>query len=96
MVFVKAIKFLRSRIKAFPAWTHYLMPAIAGVLIGLIGRHFPQVMGAGYEYMDQAMHDQYTWEVLGILAGLKLLATVLSFSSGAPGGLFALACSWAP
>jgi len=39
--------------------------------------------------MDQAMHDQYTWEVLGILAGLKILATVLSFSSGTPGGLFA-------
>jgi CIC family chloride channel protein len=46
-------------------------------------------MGAGYDYMDQALHDQYTWEVLGILAGLKLLATVLSFSSGTPGGLFA-------
>ena len=89
MVFVKAIKVLRPRIKALPSWTQYLMPALAGVLIGLIARYFPQVMGAGYEYMDQAMHDQYTWEVLGILAGLKLLATVLSFSSGAPGGLFA-------
>ena len=89
MVFVKSIKFLRPRLKALPRWTHYLMPAIAGVLIGLIGRHYPQVMGAGYDYMDQAMHDQYTWEVLGILAGLKILATVLSFSSGTPGGLFA-------
>ena len=65
------------------------MPAIAGVLIGLIARHYPQVMGAGYDYMDQAMHDQYTWEVQGILAGLKNLATVLSFTSGTPGGLFA-------
>jgi CIC family chloride channel protein len=89
MVFVKSIKFLRPWLKALPTWMHYLLPAIAGVLIGLIGRHFPQVMGAGYEYMDQAMHDQYTWEVLGILAGLKILATVLSFSSSTPGGLFA-------
>lgn len=89
IVFVKSVQLLRPRLKALPTWTHYLMPAVAGVLIGLIARQFPQVMGAGYEYMDQAMHDQYTWEVLGILAGLKLLATVLSFSSGAPGGLFA-------
>lgn len=89
MVFVKSIKFLRPRLKALPQWTHYLMPAIAGGFIAGIGRYFPQVMGAGYEYMDQAMHDQYTWEVLGILAGLKILATVLSFSSGTPGGLFA-------
>jgi len=89
MVFVKSIKFLRPRLRALPQWTQYLLPAIAGVLIGLIARQFPQVMGAGYDYMDQAMHDQYTWEVLGILAGLKILATVLSFSSGTPGGLFA-------
>jgi len=89
IVFVKSVQLLRPRIKRLPTWSHYLMPAVAGVLIGVIARHFPQVMGAGYEYMDQAMHDQYTWEVLGILAGLKLLATVLSFSSGAPGGLFA-------
>jgi len=89
IVFVKSVQLLRPRIKRLPTWAHYLMPAVAGALIGLIGLHFPQVMGAGYEYMDQAMHDQYTWEVLGILAGLKLLATVLSFSSGTPGGLFA-------
>jgi len=89
MVFVRSIKFLRPRLRAMPRWTQYLLPAIAGVLIGLIGLRFPQVMGAGYDYMDQAMHDQYTWEVLGILAGLKILATVLSFSSGTPGGLFA-------
>jgi chloride channel protein, CIC family len=89
MVFVKSIKFLRPRLTAMPRWTQYLLPGIAGALIGVIGLWFPQVMGAGYDYMDQAMHDQYTWEVLGILAGLKILATVLSFSSGTPGGLFA-------
>lgn len=59
-------------------------------MIGLIG-YFgaPQVMGAGYEYIDQAMHDQFTWQVLAILAGLKILATTLSFVSGTPGGMFA-------
>ncbi|HXP47098.1 MAG TPA: chloride channel protein [Terriglobales bacterium] len=88
-VFVKSIQLLRPWLKALPRWTQYLLPALAGVLIGLIGRQYPQVMGAGYEYIDQALHDQYTWEVLGILAGLKILATVLSFSSGTPGGLFA-------
>jgi CIC family chloride channel protein len=46
-------------------------------------------MGAGYEFMDQAMHDQFAWEIMGILAGLKILSTTLSFVSGAPGGMFA-------
>ena len=46
-------------------------------------------MGAGYEHVDEAMHDQYAWGMLAVLAGLKMLATVLSFASGTPGGLFA-------
>jgi len=46
-------------------------------------------MGAGYEWMDLAMHNRFPWELLGILAGLKLLSTVFSFATGTPGGLFA-------
>jgi CIC family chloride channel protein len=46
-------------------------------------------MGAGYQYMDECMHDQFTWKVLAILAALKIVATTLSFASGTPGGMFA-------
>jgi CIC family chloride channel protein len=46
-------------------------------------------MGAGYEYIDQAMHDQFTWKMLAALAVLKIIATILSFVSGTPGGMFA-------
>ncbi len=90
VVFSRAIGFLRPRLKAMPRWTQYFQPAIAGLLIGLLGfLGFPQIMGAGYQYMDQAMHNQFTWEMLGILAGLKILATTVSFVSGTPGGMFA-------
>ncbi len=90
VVFAKAIGFLRPRLKAMPRWTQYFQPAVAGLLIGLIG-YFgaPQVMGAGYNFMDQAMHGQYVWQLLATLAGLKILATTLSFVSGTPGGMFA-------
>jgi len=89
-VFAWAIGWLRPKVKASPKLLQFFYPAIAGLLLGLIAfAGFPQVMGAGYAFMDQAMHDQYTWEVLGILAGLKILATTLSFSSGTPGGMFA-------
>jgi chloride channel protein, CIC family len=63
---------------------------IAGLLIGIIAvLGAPQVMGAGYEYIDEAMHGQFTWQMLGILAGLKIISTLLSFVSGTPGGMFA-------
>ena len=90
VIFSSGIATFRPWCKALPKWTQYLQPAIAGLLIGIIAMMgAPQVMGAGYEYIDQAMHGQFTWEFLAILAGLKILATLLSFSSGTPGGMFA-------
>jgi chloride channel protein, CIC family len=89
VVISKIIQFLRPWAKRLPAWTQYVQPAIAGSFIGVIGIWFPQIMGAGYEYMENAMHGQYTWQVLGVLAGLKIIATSASFASGTPGGMFA-------
>jgi len=88
--FARAIGYLRPRLRAWPRWTQYFQPMMAAVVIGLIGfLGAPQVMGAGYEYIDQAMHDQFTWKMLAILALLKIIATILSFVSGTPGGMFA-------
>lgn len=90
VAFSSGIAVFRPRCKALPLWTQYFQPAIAGLLIGIIAMlGAPQVMGAGYEYIDQAMHGQFTWEFLAILAGLKIIATLLSFVSGTPGGMFA-------
>jgi CIC family chloride channel protein len=90
VAFSSGIATFRPLCKGLPRWTQYLQPAIAGLLIGVIAMlGAPQVMGAGYEYIDQAMHGQFTWEFLAILAGLKILATLLSFVSGTPGGMFA-------
>ncbi len=90
VAFAKSIGYLRPRLKALPRWTQYFQPALAGLLVGLIGfLGFPQVMGAGYGSMDDAMHGQYAWKVLAILAVLKIVATTVSFVSGTPGGMFA-------
>lgn len=90
VLFAKAIGALRPRLRALPSWTQYFLPSAAGLLIGLMGAFGAyQVMGAGYESIDQAMHDQFTWQVLAVLVVLKMVATTLSFSSGTPGGMFA-------
>jgi chloride channel protein, CIC family len=90
VIFASGITTLRPQLKALPRWTQYFQPALAGLVIGLIGvLGAPQVMGAGYEVMDQAIHGQFTWQFLAILAGLKIIATILSFVSGTPGGMFA-------
>lgn len=90
VVFSMGIATFRPKFKALPLWTQYLQPAMAGLLIGIIAwLGAPQVMGAGYEAMDEAMHGRFTWQFLGVLAGLKIVATLFSFVSGTPGGMFA-------
>jgi CIC family chloride channel protein len=89
LVFLKFLAYVRPRLRKLPRWTFYVQPALAGLLIGVIGLKFPQIMGAGYVYVDQAIHGQFTWQTMGVLGGLKILATGLSFVSGTPGGMFA-------
>lgn len=89
LAFTKIVAYLRPRLRAMPEWTQYLQPAGAGLLIGIIGLRLPQASGAGYSYIDQALHSQYTWEVLAILGFAKIVTTSLSFVSSTPGGMFA-------
>ena len=90
LIFSKALGYLRPKLRALPRWTYYCQPAIAGLMVGCIGFFgLPQVMGPGYEIIDQAMRAPFTWKFLLALALFKLLATTLSFSSGTPGGMFA-------
>jgi CIC family chloride channel protein len=90
VVFAKSIGYLRPRLKALPRWTQYFQPALAGLLVGLIAfLGAPQIMGAGYDSMDQAMHGQFPWKFLAVLAVLKIVASTVSFVSGTPGGMFA-------
>src|SRR5580693_7405127 len=89
LAFTKIIAYFRPKLRALPEWTYYFQPAAAGLLIGLIGLRIPQSMGTGYPYIDEALHSQYTWEMLAILGFAKILTTSLSFVSGTPGGMFA-------
>jgi CIC family chloride channel protein len=90
LLFAKALEYLRPLLRNQPPWFQLMQPAIAGLLVGSIGYFgLPQVMGAGYGAIDQAMHAQFAFKILLLLALFKIIATTLSFSSGTPGGMFA-------
>jgi chloride channel protein, CIC family len=90
LLFAKSLGYLRPKLRSQPQWLQMLQPSVAGLLVGCIGYFgFPEVMGAGYGAIDQAMHAQFALKALLLLALLKILATTLSFSSGTPGGMFA-------
>lgn len=90
LIFAGMMRQLRPRLARLPRWTRILQPPVAGALIGLIGYlGFPQVMGVGYETINQAIGGGLGWKLLLAFAALKMLATTLGFASGTPGGMFA-------
>lgn len=89
VAFVRIIAKIREKVSDLPSWRHYVMPLVSGFLVGCIGLGLPGIMGAGYETMDAALHDQFGWKILLLLLLAKFVATVICFSSGTPGGMFA-------
>ena len=58
-------------------------------MIGLVIIVVPAVMGVGYEHVDRALNGGMVLQTLVLLCALKLVATIVSYSSGNAGGIFA-------
>ncbi len=89
VLFVKLVGRLRRRLAHLPSHTVFVKAAASGLVVGLAGIWLPQVMGAGYGNIDGALHGQYSWQMLLILSIVKMAATLICFSAGTPGGMFA-------
>ena len=75
---------------AFPArWPLAVRVTLGGFLVGAIAIPFPQVLSAGYPVIHQIMSQDLSIQLLVALLLLKMLATSITFGSGAVGGLFA-------
>ncbi|MBN1688938.1 MAG: chloride channel protein [Candidatus Omnitrophica bacterium] len=70
----------------FPEW---LKPVLGGLGVGIIGLYFPQVFGAGLDFIENALHGNLSFMILLSLVLMKVLATSLSLGSGSSGGVFA-------
>ena len=89
VAFCRALLWLRGRFRGLPARTVVLQPAMGGVAIGLVLVFVPEVMGVGYEYVDQALNGGLLWKTMALLLVVKVVATVISYASGNAGGIFA-------
>jgi len=64
-------------------------PAIGGLGVGLLALAWPQVLGGGYGEIQSAIDGQLVGWLLLVLVFAKMLAFVLTISSGGSGGVFA-------
>lgn len=81
-----------KELKQVPVW---LKPAIGGFLMGIVGTtvylttSHHGLFGLGYEDLNDALNGKLLGVTLIILFVGKILATILSYSSGGSGGIFA-------
>jgi CIC family chloride channel protein len=89
LAFCKGTLWLRGCFLRMPERTRIYQPAMGGLIIGIILIFFPQVLGVGYEFADQALNGGLLLKSLLLLCAAKLVATIISYASGNAGGIFA-------
>lgn len=67
----------------------YIKPAIGGLIVGVMALEFPQIMGVGYDSINNALYGNMIWYIAFILIFMKIIATSITLGSGGSGGIFA-------
>ncbi|MDA1090874.1 MAG: chloride channel protein [Proteobacteria bacterium] len=68
-----------------PAW---VKPAIGGLMVGLLGLAFPEVLGVGYGLTENALLVNISLKMLIVLCVAKIAATAICIGWGFGGGVF--------
>jgi CIC family chloride channel protein len=66
-----------------------LKPLLGALALGVLAMGFPQVMGDGYQYMEEVLAGHGVLWVMAALVFFKIAATAITLGSGGAGGVFA-------
>lgn len=85
---IKVFYLIRDKYRLLPIHPQ-LKPITGAFIVGVIGIFFPQVMGDGYEFMEQVLYGDGVVRVMFALIFLKIIATAITLGAGGAGGVFA-------
>lgn len=91
LLFNKSLLFLQDRFQAFykgKTLRFVLTGGLIGGSCGLIALYLPNTVGEGFNVIHSWSHGTFTLKLLLILFILRFFTSIVSFSSGAPGGIF--------
>jgi CIC family chloride channel protein len=87
-IFVKLLLRLRQWFGQLPRQTVWLQPVAGGLTVGVMGYFAPDVMGVGYNFVEQVLNGDVVLKTVLLLGVLKIIATCMCYSSGNAGGIF--------
>jgi CIC family chloride channel protein len=88
VAFVKLLLWMRLKFMKWPPQTAWFRPAVGGLAVGIMGYFVPQVLGVGYNYMDNILNGVMVVKLVVLLIGLRIVATAVCYASGNAGGIF--------
>ncbi|MFN8544493.1 MAG: H(+)/Cl(-) exchange transporter ClcA [Candidatus Binatia bacterium] len=77
---------LFQRIRRWPPW---VTGALVGIAVGAVGWFVPEALGGGHRLVERTLAGQLPLRALVGFFGLRFCLTMVSYGSGAPGGIFA-------
>jgi CIC family chloride channel protein len=86
--FVKLLLWQRKYFLKLPKITEWWQPAVGGLVVGILGWFFPDVLGVGYNFVDQALNGGMIVRTMALLVLLKVVATATCYATGNAGGIF--------
>ncbi len=88
VTFVKFLLWQRKHFLRAPRRLAWVLPAVGGLTVGLMGWFRPEVLGVGYLYVSKALNGQMVVGAMALLVLLKIVATSTCYASGNAGGIF--------
>lgn len=91
VLFNRSILRVQTWFQTFNAKGKYrfiLMGGLVGGSIGAVGMAFPSISGDGFHLIDRVSAGSFSLVVLALIFFFRFITSVVSFSSGAPGGIF--------
>ncbi|MGY8825071.1 MAG: chloride channel protein [Candidatus Latescibacterota bacterium] len=88
ILYVKVFYGMRDRFFKKLSLPPYLVVALGGLLVGVVGLLDPRAMGAGLGVIQEAIYGHIGLSSMLLLVLLKILATSFTISSGGSGGVF--------
>lgn len=92
VVFIRTFYFIEEQLKKLekrfriPGWA---MPAIGGLLCGLVSMWVPELYGFSYDVINRALTGTESWDNMIAVYLLKPIVAAFTVGSGGSGGMFA-------
>jgi len=83
-LFIYLLKYTTGLTGNWPIWLRCML---GGIAVGILAMVTPEIMGIGYDTVNQALLGQMGLSLLIAIAFMKILATTIGLGLGLPGGL---------